>query len=318
MSSTTPDRDFLLALADTDAFTPLPATTLAAVLASPPFVSIPDTFNARDLGLVPGSPIPPGRLYRTAVFAAEVSAEGRAALRERLGVGRMVDLRTAGERARRPEPAVDGVEGVWIEPEEGLAPNLDDFGEGEGEKGVVRMYLDVLRLYRGAIRAVLEQVRDGWERGAVLFHCNGVLLEFLSIFFFVFGLSLFSPLFSPSQEHANTRIQAGRDRTGIVAAILLSLAGAGAETIALDYLLSRIGIEPAKEQLLAYVTKGPMAVNMDARGFRNMANLKLGCWEAFVKAVDAEYGGFEGYVRGPLGFSEEDVAKIKNNLVFPN
>ncbi|AEO56003.1 hypothetical protein MYCTH_2300403 [Thermothelomyces thermophilus ATCC 42464] len=283
MSSTTPDRDFLLALAHTDVFTPLPATTLAAVLASPPFVSIPDTFNARDLGLVPGSPIPPGRLYRTAVFPTEVSAEGRAALRERLGVGRMVDLRTAGERARRPEPAVDGVEEIWIEPEEGLAPNLDDFGEGEGEKGAVRMYLDVLRLYRGGIRAVLEQVRDGWERGAVLFHCN-----------------------------------AGRDRTGVVAAILLSLAGAGAETIALDYLLSRIGIEPAKEQLLAYVTKGRMAANMDARGFRNMANLKLGCWEAFVKAVDAEYGGFEGYVRGPLGLSEEDVAKIKNNLVFPN
>ncbi|KAK4248817.1 protein-tyrosine phosphatase-like protein [Corynascus novoguineensis] len=294
-TASVPDRDFLLALAQTDAFTPLPATSLEAVLSSPPFVPVPGTFNARDLGLVPGSPIRSGRLYRTGVFSSSSSspssssstADSRSELEPGLGlgVGRMFDLRTAGERARRPELVVDGVEAVWIAPDEGgeAAPGLKDFEEGEGEKGMVRMYLGVMRLYRRGIRRLLEQVGEGWDRGAVLFHCN-----------------------------------AGRDRTGVVAAILLSLAGASGETIALDYMLSRIGIEPAKDQLLAYVTKGPMAASLDSPGFRNMANLRLSCWEAFVRAVDAEYGGFEGYVRATLGFSEEEVAKIKNNLVLPN
>jgi hypothetical protein len=59
-----------------------------------------------------------------------------------------------------------------------------------------------------------------------------------------------------------------------------------------------------------------MVTSVDAPGFRNMANMRVSCWEAFVKAVETEYGGFEGYVRDTLGFSEEDVVKIKSNLVL--
>lgn len=47
----------------------------------------------------------------------------------------------------------------------------------------------------------------------------------------------------------------------------------------------------------------------------NMASLRPACWDAFVNSVGEKYGGFEGYVRSALGFSEEDVALIKRNLV---
>jgi protein tyrosine/serine phosphatase len=103
-----------------------------------------------------------------------------------------------------------------------------------------------------------------------------------------------------------------------MAALLLHLAGASPETIVLDLMLSRIGTEPAREQLLKFAMHGSMAPNMEAPGFRNLANLKVSSWEAFVKAVEAEYGGFEGYVTKTLGFSEEDVAKIRSNLVLQN
>ncbi len=103
-----------------------------------------------------------------------------------------------------------------------------------------------------------------------------------------------------------------------MAGLLLSLAGASAETIALDYILSRVGTEPAREQLLAFALKGSMAENTDAPGFHNLCSLRISCWEAFVKAAEEQYGGFEGYVTGTLGFSEADVAKIKANLVLPN
>ncbi len=88
--------------------------------------------------------------------------------------------------------------------------------------------------------------------------------------------------------------------------------------MALDFLLSRIGTEPAREQLIAFAFKGSRVDNVDSPGFHNLCNLKISCWEAFVKAAEAEYGGFEGYVKGTLGFSDEDVAKIKANLVLPN
>jgi protein tyrosine/serine phosphatase len=103
-----------------------------------------------------------------------------------------------------------------------------------------------------------------------------------------------------------------------MAGLLLSLAGASKETVALDYMLSRIGTEPAREQLIAFALKGSMAENTDAPGFHNLCNLRVSCWEAFVKTVESEYGGFEGYVTRTLGFSEDDVAKIKANLVLQN
>ncbi|KAL2140277.1 hypothetical protein VTI28DRAFT_4032 [Corynascus sepedonium] len=203
-TASVPDHDFLFALAQTDVFNPLPATSLEAVLSSPPFVPVPGTFNARDLGLVPGSPIRPGRLYRTGVFSSASSSSSSSTADSRselepglgLGVGRMFDLRTAGERARRPEPVVDGVEAVWIAPDEGgeAAPGLKDFEEGEGEKGVVRMYLDVMRLYRRGIKRLLEQVGEGWDRGALLFHCNGELFMFPFVLHFLFPFFSVLPL----------------------------------------------------------------------------------------------------------------------------
>lgn len=111
---------------------------------------------------------------------------------------------------------------------------------------------------------------------------------------------------------------AGRDRTGIVAGLLLTLAGASPETVALDFLLSRIGTEPAREQLVALAMQGSGAKGVDASGFHNLCNLKLSCWQAFVKATEQEHGGFQGYVTGTLGFSDGDLARIRRNLVLEN
>lgn len=101
-----------------------------------------------------------------------------------------------------------------------------------------------------------------------------------------------------------------------MAGLLLSLAGASPDTIALDFMLSRIGVEPARAQLLAFARKGSMSASEDAPGFDNLINQKISSWEAFVKAVDSEYGGFEGYVTSTLGFSDAEVARIKSNLVL--
>ncbi|KAK4241329.1 hypothetical protein C8A03DRAFT_30546 [Achaetomium macrosporum] len=285
-SSSSPSID-LLALAQTDVTTPLPTASLHAALARPPFLFLPDTFNTRDLGLLPGSPIRPGLVYRSGGFLTGLSAEGKDALAGgRVKIKKIFDLRSVREHEQRPDPddIGGGVEVVWVRPEEEDARvGLEDFVEGEGEGGYVKMYLDVLKVYRAAVMKVLEHVRDGRGEEGFLFHCT-----------------------------------AGRDRTGVVAGLLLSLAGASKETVALDYMLSRIGTEPAREQLIAFALEGSMAENVDAPGFHNLCNLRISCWEAFVRAVESQYGGFEGYVTGTLGFSEGDLAKIRANLVLQN
>ncbi|KAL2020950.1 hypothetical protein VTK56DRAFT_7837 [Thermocarpiscus australiensis] len=295
-SSDTDTAHHLLALAQTDVSRRLPPPALHAALRNPPFVPLPGSFNTRDLGLVPASPLRPGLAYRSGGFflapedLAAAAAAAREAITARLGVRTVFDLRSVGEHERQPDTVVfgdgdgdgdGGVEVVWVRPgEQDALVRLADFVEGEGEKGYVGMYLDVLRVYAGSIRRVLEHVRD--RRGEpFLFHCT-----------------------------------AGRDRTGVVAGLLLTLAGASPETVVLDFLLSRIGTEPASEQLLAFALKGSSAESTDAPGFRNLCNLKASCWDAFVKAVEREYGGFEGYVKGTLKFSDEDLVKIKDNLRY--
>ena len=100
----------------------------------------------------------------------------------------------------------------------------------------------------------------------------------------------------------------------MVAGLLLALAGADADTIRLDFMLSRIGTEPAREQLLAFAMRGAGVDSADAPGFYNLCSLKEACWDAFGRAVERDYGGWDGYVTGALEFSEADLATIKKNL----
>ena len=180
-----PKMASLLALAQTDVTDPIPTTSLLSALSNPPFIHLPDTFNTRDLGLVPGSPIRPNLVYRSGGFLTGLTAAGRAALSGgTIDVKKVVDLRSVRERERLPDPEVEGVEMVWVQPgEEDAVVGLEEFVEGEGEKGYVGMYLDVLRVYQGGIRAVLEGVRDGRGEEALLFHCTGEL-SFFSFFFY--------------------------------------------------------------------------------------------------------------------------------------
>jgi len=97
--------------------------------------------------------------------------------------------------------------------------------------------------------------------------------------------------------------------------MLLSLAGVDGDTITLDFMLSRIGTEPGREQLLAFAMRGTGVKSVDEPGFYNLCSLKVASWERFVKGVEREYGGWDSYVTKTLGFSEEDLAKIKKNLV---
>lgn len=110
---------------------------------------------------------------------------------------------------------------------------------------------------------------------------------------------------------------AGRDRTGVLAGILESLAGYDPKLIQLDWLLSRIGYEPAKAKLMAYAagasTAGP-SEGQKGPGFMNLISLTPSCWDAFLDTVGDKYGGFEGYAISVLGLEKEDLVKIKMNL----
>ncbi|KAI1142508.1 protein-tyrosine phosphatase-like protein [Hypoxylon sp. FL0543] len=272
------DAAALRKLAETDVSQEITKEQYIPVLTNPPFVFVDGTFNTRDLGLVPGSPVRAGFAYRSGALA-QLTDNGRAVLEGKLGVKRVFDLRSPEERGAAPDPPLDGVEHTWIQSSRpDSTPDLDRFVAGEGEEGYREMYLEVIDVYRDSWKAILEHIRDR-PADPFLVHCT-----------------------------------AGRDRTGVLAGLLLHLAGASDETIVLDYLLSRIGTEPVRLMLLNFAVAGTNAKSQDQPGFYNLINLRASCWNAFVDGVRKEYGGFEQFITDKLGFSKDDLAKIRTNL----
>src|SRR5262249_40220415 len=95
---------------------------------------------------------------------------------------------------------------------------------------------------------------------------------------------------------------AGKDRTGIICAIILRLAGLSDEDIATEYSLTEAGLGEWRkviiEKLVADVkTRG------DREGVENMVGSRKESMIAVLQMLDQEFGGHEGYARDYLGFS---------------
>ncbi|EXK91125.1 hypothetical protein FOQG_06628 [Fusarium oxysporum f. sp. raphani 54005] len=256
---------------------PLPADTLTAAFNSKPFIPTESIINLRDLGAVPGSAIRPGHIFRSGMLdAAAADPEAMAWLTA--NVKAVFDLRSKEERATYPSPEITGVKFVFCERvAEYPQPSPADFAVDDGRTAWREQLMVVIAAYKPSIRAVLEHVRDR-PNEPFLFHCT-----------------------------------AGRDRTGVMAGLLQTLAGTKQEDVIFDYMLSRIGIEPARERLLVFILANIDVRDTEEPGFWNMVSLRPSFWKAFGQGVEAEYGGWGGYVKG-LGFSTKDLETIKKNL----
>lgn len=157
--------------------------------------------NARDLG---GLPLAAGGVTPTGVFVRSerpdrVDAAGWAVLHDR-GVRAVVDLRQPAEREAHRARVATGIGDLHVD-HDGL--EHADFWAGYWDNGLVGTplyYLPHLEALPERTVAVLSAIATA-PAGGVLFHCAG-----------------------------------GRDRTGLIAAILLRAAGAEEDAIVADYL----------------------------------------------------------------------------------
>jgi protein tyrosine/serine phosphatase len=197
----------------------IPQDILAASLATPPFVPVEGSLNLRDIGLLPNSPIKPGILFRSGSLHT-IPDPSIAKLHLDLGITTIFDLRHEQERTQWSEPTIEGVQSVWLKSTTPPAPlNPASFEAEGGIPGFVNMYRGLLKLYAPQYRIILEHLRDH-PADPILWHCT-----------------------------------AGKDRAGLFAILILSLAGAGREVIGYDYALTRIGIEREREVLQANLVK---------------------------------------------------------------
>ncbi len=109
---------------------------------------------------------------------------------------------------------------------------------------------------------------------------------------------------------------AGRDRTDVLSNLLHHLAGSDPETAFHDYMLSRIGLEPIREEHEKYIMEKFKIQDRETPGFWNLVGLRHEYCQALVDALNERFGGWDGYVTAPdgLNISEKDLEVIKVNM----
>src|SRR4051812_40831758 len=104
---------------------------------------------------------------------------------------------------------------------------------------------------------------------------------------------------------------AGKDRTGVVAAMVLSLLGVSDEDIATDYSLSRLGMDRMVTWLQETYPERAEEMAQQPSAF---LEAPVDAMHAFLVLLHDRFGSVDDYVRG-LGLSSADVDRLRDNLL---
>ncbi|KND87944.1 Tyrosine-protein phosphatase [Tolypocladium ophioglossoides CBS 100239] len=106
---------------------------------------------------------------------------------------------------------------------------------------------------------------------------------------------------------------AGKDRTGVLCAIVLALCGVDDETIAREYALTEEGLRGERARIVARLREAP-ALDGDAEAAERMLSSRPESMLETLKMLREEYGSVEDYVINVCGLSKEEIAGIRRNL----
>lgn len=229
-------------------------------------VMVSGSFNTRDLG---GYRTKHGKLaWRKTFRSGNMCKVDQSGILalKQLGVTRIIDLRSQKERDAEPDPIKAGDNIELIS-----IPLFDDLNPNQLPSGgaLLDLYLDALQTNGPTFVEILRKI--GESPNAVLFHCT-----------------------------------AGKDRTGLIAALLLSLSGVARDDIINDYAMTAGRIEP----LLADLEKAADTFNLNKADFMPMLESNPITMAKTLDWLDSNFGGAEDYVRSH-GFTDDDLAQLR-------
>lgn len=242
--------------------------------AAPPFpVALEGASNLRDLGGWPaadGRHIRRGQVFRGASLA-RLTAADRATI-GRLGLRSVVDLRSADEQARRPD-RLEGLPVMHLSLPLEAAPGFDLRPLLASHETQAATFLAALR---AAYRAYALDCADRYAR-------------------------LFALLLEPARRPLLFHCTAGKDRTGVAAALLLAALGASSAAIETDYLATNQSWRGEPE-----FTEGlpPNAWIL--------LKAHPGLLESTFSAITTAHGSLDAYFHARLGLS---LAGLRNALL---
>jgi protein-tyrosine phosphatase len=249
------------------------------------WIALEGACNVRDVG---GLPTVDGRLTRSGVLLRSDNLQDLTpadiALLDGLGLGTVIDLRTAPEvEIIGPGPlrstavrhvhldliplGLDGREAADV-----VARALPE--DGAGEHAMDHFYLDYVKDAPAEVATALRTIASP-TGGAVLVHCA-----------------------------------AGKDRTGVIIALALSLVGVTRQAVVDDYARSDERISLVRDRLIATPLYSESISARSLEAMRPHADNM----ERFLDRVDAEYGGVHE-LAAVVGLDEETLARLSRRLL---
>jgi len=260
-------------------------------LPSPPFVEVPGVHNFRGIG---GDHAGPGLVFRSA-DPSKATRAGLEKMSQDLGIRVIFDLRST------PEIKRDGPEWAGVAPEDidifqpyGIKREWvpvfaeKDYGPDQvalrykeytraGSDGFVKAYHDILLNAPQAYGKILRHLAQD-KPSPCLIHCT-----------------------------------AGKDRTGVLVALLLMLAGAPSDEISNEYALTDLGLAPLRALFIERLLKNP-ALEGNAEGVSNMVSSKPENMRATQEMIERDFGGAQAYMTKYCGLSDDEVERVRKNI----
>ena len=111
----------------------------------------------------------------------------------------------------------------------------------------------------------------------------------------------------PSDKSLMFHCTAGKDRTGMGAALILSALSIDRKYILADYAATNIFWKDAREKMLA----GMAQRGMDASALKPMLAADPKYLELFFNTIDSKYGSMDKFLREEMELSAEKITKLK-------
>lgn len=246
--------------------------------------------NFRDYGDyagLAGRRLRPGRLYRSAAHsrATDADLEAMAAL----GIAAIVDLRRQGERLREPSRRPVGFTGQVIE-SAGLVEEDDSW----------RTHIAASDLSE---QSFLDYIIDYYRRAP----------------FDERHIDLFTRYFrilADAQGPVLIHCAAGKDRTGLLAALTHHVAGVHPDDILADYLLTNDAIRMDERVPLVRQNIGEIAGRIPTEAYaRRVMGVDADYLHTAITAINDRYGDLDAYLEQALGVDARLRAELEASLL---
>ena len=241
-------------------------------------------FNTRELGgykTTDGKSVKWGMLFRSDKLS-DISENDQLYLQS-LGIKRIVDFRSEGEKTEDPDIIQEGINYIEtpINVDGAMRSKIEAVLKGKTNKEVKSFLVDANKEFVTNYTSVYEDFLRGLidEDGPTLFHCT-----------------------------------AGKDRAGFAAAITLIALGVSKEDVIEDYMKTNIFTKDKIDEMIDKI-KLMSLYQADAEILRPLIGVERIYIETAFKTAEEKYGSLENFIREGFNISDEEIQILRNKFV---